>query len=278
MKYLSWLYKYVFVICIAFFVGSWVIAGSSFFTFEDIAKRIAQDPNPRESLVQRYYAIEDLHQAVQTQAPSSPTLTQLSTIKNKLRKEIDTKKSLLTQTSGAADLLGTYWSWVLTQSGSLDKPCPQFMTLVDDRSYALDLPSSLVTATWLMESGCWRYRPANGDGIFQIVSKDYGTGTIATGHRIWMMYDFDDFIRAKFAWYQKANNLTQQLPFSYQHIDYDSIVKFWSLYNGLSGATVKWNILPAAPNYVFGKLTDQYSWSQKDGLLVRVMKTLRYGK
>jgi hypothetical protein len=253
-----------------------VSAEQSFFTLEDIKAKISKDSSPREALVQWYYAIEDLTQAVREQAPASPTLTKLTALQSGLRQELNTKKSLLTATTGSSQLLSLYWSGVLTVDKSLEDPCPQYDVLVDDRSYALDIPPSLVMATWLMESGCRRSRPSNGDGIFQIVSKDYGTGDITTGHWIWMMYDFNDFLRAKFAWYQKANNLTQVLPMSYRHIDYDSIIKFGALYNGLSWATVKWNILPAAPNYVFWKLTDQYSWSSKDGLLVRVMKVLKY--
>lgn len=262
-------------IWLSMFVSS-VFAQETVSTVDDILTHISKEPRPRESLVQWYYAIDDLTQAVQTQAPQSSSLTKLNTIRSALRKELDRKKSLLIQTSGALSLLSQYRDGMLTRDRALEKNCTQQYTIADDRSYALDLPTSLVIATWLMESGCAWSRPSNGDGIFQIVSKDYGAGLISTGHRIWMMYDFNDFVRAKFAWYQKANNLTGSLPFSYQHIDYDSVVKFGALYNGLAGGTVRGTIYPAAPNYVFGKLNDDYSSAVKDGLLVRILKVLKY--
>ena len=89
---------------------------------------------------------------------------------------------------------------MLTSGFTLDKPCPQMYQIADDRSYALDLPTSLTLATWLMESGCGRYRPANGDGIFQIAALDYGTGAINTGLFIASIYDFRDVAVNKRKW------------------------------------------------------------------------------
>lgn len=240
-----------------------------------ILSLVATNPKPNTALVERYYAIEDLRQAVLLQAPQSPYLSKLNTMSKDLRKELDAKKLLRPLSPSSLALSGQYRSGVLSKDKVLDKPCPQFQTLVDDWSFALDLPSSLVTATWLMESGCGWTRPANGDGIFQIVSRDYGTGVMTTGHWIWMMTDFNDFVRAKFTWYNTANKVNNTLPFNYQFIDFTGVVRFGALYNGLSGWTVKWDIQPISVNYVYGKLNENYSGAVKDGLLVRVMKAMK---
>ena len=42
-------------------------------------------------------------------------------------------------------------------------------------SFANDFPTALTIAVWFRESTCGYYLPKNGDGPFQIVSKDYGT-------------------------------------------------------------------------------------------------------
>gem|GEM_PF-334807 len=244
-------------------------------TTNDIITLINKDANPREALVQWYYHIADLYQTVQRQASGSLASQKLAIIHDNLRSILDTKKDQTSSGSDFSDVTTKYWSGVTSKDTLLDKPCSSRQQLVDDRSYALDLPTPLVMATWLMESGCGWYRPSNGDGIFQIVSKDYGTGAISTGHRIWMMYDFNDFLHAKFARYHKANAITTGFPMSYTKMSYDDIVHFGALYNGLSGATVKGNIMPAAANYVFGKLNDTYSGAVKDGLMVRVMKAIR---
>lgn len=236
---------------------------------------IEHSQTPQRDMVGWYYAIEDLRQAVLVEAPQSPYLQKIEQISKDLRQELDAKKALRPLSSTSLSLLDQYRSGVLTNDKSLDKPCPQFAQLIDDWAFALDLPASLITATWLMESGCGRSRPANGDGIFQIVSKDYGTGVMTTGHRIWMVSDFNDFVRAKFARYHRVNAITTGFPMSYQYIDYTGVVKFGALYNGLSGANVRGDISPASVNYVFGKLNDQYSGAVKDGLLVRVMKVMK---
>ena len=98
---------------------------------------------------------------------------------------------------------------------------------------------------------------------------------MTTGQRIWMMYDFNDFLRAKFSRYATANKINNTLPFDYQHISYTGLVQFGALYNGLSGASIRGDIQPAAPHYVYGNLNDQYSGAVKDGLIVRVIKAMK---
>jgi hypothetical protein len=144
-----------------------------------------------------------------------------------------------------------------------------------------------------MESWCGRYKPTNGDGVFQLVSKDYGTGVLSTGERILMMYDFSALLKGKYDRYHTANKLSPNdcntnmtwstgiispICLSYTTLDFDSIVKHGALYNWLSGSIIKGNIQPAIAPYVFGHYTDTYSGSVKDWLLVRILKVLNYTK
>ena len=123
-------------------------------SLQDIMTQIEQQKNHNEALIQWYYAIEDLHQAVAKQAPNSPFIKKIALLSTELRTKIDEKKSLRPLSRSSLEFVDTYRDRVLTKSKPLDRPCPQFRTLVDDRAFALDLPTSLVTATWLMENGC----------------------------------------------------------------------------------------------------------------------------
>ncbi|MEI7557984.1 MAG: hypothetical protein WCJ45_04055 [bacterium] len=46
---------------------------------------------------------------------------------------------------------------------------------MDTISFANDFPTALTIATRYRETNCGYYLPGNGDGPFQILSKDYGT-------------------------------------------------------------------------------------------------------
>ena len=139
------------------------------------------------------------------------------------------------------ELLTSYRPLVQTDK-ALDTLCRQRYQLVDDRSYALDLPTPLVLATLDMESSCRRSNPTNGDGVFQLIAKDYDTGaTLSVGQWIMMMYDYAELVRGKHAWYHNINkfstnncstkniNLTEQtapICLSYTTMDIDSIIKY----------------------------------------------------
>lgn len=244
-----------------------------------LRSQIQKESNPRESLVGRYYAIDDSYRTMLNQTGASlvsnETIIRTKQLKDALRSRIDGQKETIKPYARMSWFVAQYRSGILTSWSTLDKPCPQMYQIADDRSYALDIPTSLTLATWLMESGCGRYRPGNGDGIFQIVSQDYGTGTMTTGLFIVNIYDFHALITNKRKRWQKII-AWQPLTMSYTNRDYDTIVRHGALYNGLSGSYKQWIIEPWAPNYVFGKFNDQYSWAKKDGLLVRMMKVMQY--
>lgn len=290
MKYIK---HYVFT-----FLGlSILLCSSSVWAYtwilNQITSQINSNSSPRESLVQRYYSIEDLEQRVSKLSPNNSNLTTLSAIKSALRKRLDTEKKSYPLSSGTLDFIDSKRKNVTTRNIGLSNICAQRYQLVDDRSYAFNMPTALVLATLDMESSCGRSKPNNGDGVFQLVAKDYGTWTLSTGQWIMMMYDFAELVRGKHARYHSTNKFSidncstkdtsltwQSAPIclSYTNIDLDSLIKHWALYNGLSGAKILWDIQPAAPAYVYGRYTDTYSGSVKDGLIVRVLKSLRYGK
>lgn len=240
--------------------------------------QIQKESNSRESLVGRYYAIDDSYREMLSQigtVVSNDTIIRTKQLKDALRARIDGQKESIKPYARMSWFISQYRSGVLTSWSVLDKPCPQMYQIADDRSYALDIPTSLTLATWLMESGCGRYRPGNGDGIFQIVSQDYGTGVMTTGLFIVKMYDFHALITNKWRRWQKIISW-QPITMSYTNRDYDTIVRHGALYNGLSGSYRQWIIEPWAPSYVFGKLNTTYAGAKKDWLLVRMMKVMQY--
>ena len=53
--------------------------------------------------------------------------------------------------------------------------CLGWYNLLDNLSYANNFPTALTIAVWHRETTCGYILPKNGDGPFQIVSKDYGS-------------------------------------------------------------------------------------------------------
>lgn len=75
--------------------------------------------------------------------------------------------------------------------------CTGRYNTMDTISFANNFPTALTIAIWYRESNCGYYLPGNGDGPFQIVSKDYGTGAISEDIFIQSVQDFIDFSKAK---------------------------------------------------------------------------------
>jgi hypothetical protein len=74
--------------------------------------------------------------------------------------------------------------------------------MLDLISFANNFPTALTIATRYRESSCGYYLPANGDGPFQIISKDYGTGQITDSIFYQTVQDFIDFSQAKWTQYK----------------------------------------------------------------------------
>lgn len=283
----------IFLLCLLSF---WLSQNTSADDIDIITKKIFQqidsNPSPRESLVQWYYSIDDFYSKVYSISNTHKALTKISSIRLELRNRLD----FLKKNEKKTDILSMFDNYrlnVTTKDVPLSNICKDRYQLVDDWSYAFNMPTPLVLATLDMESSCWWYKPTNGDWVFQLIAKDYGTGTLTTGQWIMMMYDFSSLVSWKHAWYHTANKLskndcdiknksltgtTSPICLTYTSMDLDSIIKHGALYNGLANATIKWNIQPWAPSYIYGRYTDAYSGSVKDGLITRVLKVVNYMK
>jgi hypothetical protein len=73
---------------------------------------------------------------------------------------------------------------------------------MDTISFANNFPTALTIATRYREVTCGYYMPTNGDGPFQIVSKDYGTGQMTEAKFLQTIQDFIDFSKAKHLQYK----------------------------------------------------------------------------
>lgn len=165
------------------------------------------------------------------------------------------------------DFLSQYMSGISKEITDPDNCTGRYQTL-DAMAYANNYPTALLMATWFRESTCGYYLPKNGDGPFQIVSKDYGTGQI-TEEIFWQaVQDFIDFSRNKYSSYKSRVNIN----LTYTGFDYTWIISHASLYNGgyYSGGI----ILPVNPHYVFDGYGEQYSWATRYGLFPKFLKLL----
>ena len=137
---------------------------------QQVLSTIASSTTPEESLVQWYYALNNLVQRVQNlSGVTSGQIQQLVSTKNTLRSELDTKKSARSMT-GINQFYDRYKS-TLAADSTLSTLCKERYQLADDRSYAFNLPTALTLAKLDIESSCRRSWPANGDGIFQLYNR-----------------------------------------------------------------------------------------------------------
>ena len=262
---------------------------------QQVLTTISSSSTPQESLVQWYYALENLVQRAQSLSwVASGQLQQLITTKNTLRTELDSKKSALVKT-GINDFYIRYQSQLLNND-SIPTTCKDRYQLADDRSYAFNIPTALTLAKLDIESTCRRSWPANGDGIFQLHNRWYeDPGHFTTGDRVGMMYDFTKFLKNKVTTYNRRSQVAStdcsakdmiltgqnaQVCMSYTHIDLDSIIKIGALYNGGSypDSNRGRDIQPNAPKYVYGNFGSENASYNYDGLIVRMLKVLKYAR
>jgi len=151
--------------------------------------------------------------------------------------------------------------------------CKEHYELLDTMAFAYDHPTPLLLATRYREYTCGYALPSNGDGPFQIVSKDYGTGEISKGEFIRTVEDYLQFSQNKYDRFEKANSgswLTVDV--AYASWTKTGLVRHAALYNGLSGATVFGDIQPAAPWYAYDRFNEAFSGSFRDGVLTTFTK------
>lgn len=142
-------------------------------------------------------------------------------------------------------------------------------------SFAYDFPTPLTLAIRYRESSCGFYLPKNGDGPFQIVSKDYGSGPINRPLFEQTVRDFLEFSKKKIERYNSKNPDTPIL-LSYKDYTYQDLYKFAGLYNGLSGGMVYGDIAPAVPKYFFERMPGVFEKGKKNGLFPQFLRVLEW--
>ncbi len=166
------------------------------------------------------------------------------------------------------DFLENYNTWFsLDESGTLVN-CTGWYNTLDDISFAYNIPTALTIATWYRESTCAYYLPSNGDGPFQIVDKDYGTGMITEPVFVQAVEDFMKFTLAKFDRYEWQ--LSWSL--SYTWFDLTWISNFAALYNGWTRSGNV--IIPNAPSYLYDWYWEDYSGATRYWILPQFIKAL----
>lgn len=165
------------------------------------------------------------------------------------------------------------WSGWLSTSITASDTCTWWYNTMDSISFANNFPTALTIATRYREVNCGYYLPANGDGPFQILSKDYGTGQITESKFIQTMQDFIDFSKAKYLQYKTK----LWISLTYTWYTWTGLVAHAALYNG---ATITWNAaswylaLPNNPKYAYDGYGQEYSSALKYWIVPKFLKTL----
>ena len=189
----------------------------------------------------------------------------------------DTRKKLAKQQSLSqkSEFLDEYrWNIMMEEEFPFDKCIWRYNT-IDNISFANDFPTALTLAVWYKESGCGYYLPANWDGPFQIVSKDYGTWEITDEIFKQTIQDFIDFSKWKIDGYNnRADEEFPEIKLTYTWFDYTGVVSFAALYNW---GTRTWGmVMPNAPKYVFDGYGDQYANAKKYWLFPAFLKLISW--
>lgn len=173
--------------------------------------------------------------------------------------------SKITSKSAKRDFLNQYNTWFDSWITYTVDQCVLRYNTLDNLSFAYDFPTAVTLAVWYRESNCGYYLPSNGNGPFQITSKDYGTGSLTQSGFIQAVEDF--LVFAKNKWKKSPSwNL------SYSNYDYTGIVNFAALYNGWK---ISWDmVIPYASWYVFDWYGDDFSWAKRFGILPQTLKIL----
>ena len=187
------------------------------------------------------------------------------------RKRTTKQKSVTEKTN----FLDEYrWDIMMEEEFPFDKCIWRYNT-IDNISFANDFPTALTLAVWYRESGCGYYLPSNGDGPFQIVSKDYGNGEITEEVFKQTVQDFIDFAKWKIESYNsRADEEFPEINLSYTSFDYTGVVSFAALYNWW---TRTWGMVqPNAPKYVFDGYGEKYANAKKYGLFPAFLKLISW--
>ena len=153
--------------------------------------------------------------------------------------------------------------------------CTWWYNTIDNISFANNFPTALTIAIWYRESTCGYYLPANGDGPFQIVSKDYGNGEITEDVFKQTIQDFIDFAKWKIDNYNnRVNEEFPEINLTYTWFNLTGVVSFAAMYNGWT--RTGWMVQPNVPKYVYDGYGDEYANAKKYGILPAFLKILSW--
>ncbi len=128
--------------------------------------------NDQQTLRSLYQQARDLHPHFKEEK----TAYYLEHLRDFLLNKLQTRKELAKSESKTqkSDFLSQYQGSGLAIADPLSENCIGRYQTLDTLSFAYDFPTALTIAVWWKESSCGYYLPKNGDGPFQIMSKDYG--------------------------------------------------------------------------------------------------------
>ena len=153
--------------------------------------------------------------------------------------------------------------------------CIWWYNTIDNISFANNFPTALTIAVWYRESNCGYYLPANGDGPFQIVSKDYGSEEITEEVFKQTIQDFIDFSKKKIKTYNnKADDEYPEIVLKYTWFDYTWVVNFAALYNWWTRTGGM--VVPNAPRYIFDGYGEDYANAKKYWVLPAFLEVLSW--
>ena len=205
----------------------------------------------------------------------------LSTISSGLRDYtyslFDSRKKLAKQqyVGDKSKFLDEYRKDIMIQEEFPIDNCVGWYNTIDNISFANDFPTALTIAVWYKESNCGYYLPANGDGPFQIVSKDYGNGEITEEIFKQTIQDFIDFAKWKIENYNsRADDEFPEIKLNYTSFDYTGVVSFAALYNWWT--RTGWMVQPNAPKYVFDGYGEQNADAKKYWLFPAFLKLISW--
>lgn len=195
-------------------------------------------------------------------------LSQLSThLMDKLT--VEKNKAKIMSKQFKQDFVAQYLTGVI-QNIPEQLSCTGRYNTLDMISFAYNFPTALTMATRYREVNCSYYLPGNGDGPFQIISKDYGTWTITEEIFIKSVEDFIQFSKSKHIQYKTRLwiNLT------YTGFDRTWLVNHAGLYNWwvISGGVV----IPNVPKYLFDGYGENFTWAIRYGVIPKFLKVLEW--
>ena len=213
--------------------------------------------------------LTDQLQNLETRFPNQDKLNYLlSGLETHLSNQINTKKTQVKQAN--KEQIKSFVAQNMTGISNIPETdiCKQQYDLIDTISFANNFPTALTLATRYREASCRMYLPGNGDGPFQIISKNYGAGELNLTTFKQSVQDFIDFSKAKYGnYYSKIGPI-----FTYTGFDMTGIVNHAALYNG--GKIMSGVVVPIIPKYVYEWYGNYSSWAVRYGIRPKFVKLL----